>query len=137
MICCLLSIAGAMTHNFDRDVIANGRGSLDFLQKLYDTAGNCLSCGLRRCDETETPFHEFSQSALMVHKGQLKCSSSGQPLKSQKPGRENNFANFAKTGEEEGLAESRNQEFLNNSPTMQSLNLFTLIVMALICMKFN
>ena len=35
-------LLGAMTHNFDRDVIANGRGSLEFLQKLYNSAGNCL-----------------------------------------------------------------------------------------------
>jgi hypothetical protein len=58
-----------MTYNFDRDVIANGRGSLDFLQKLYETAGQCLQCGLRRCDPTGEDFKEFAKTALMVHKG--------------------------------------------------------------------
>ena len=44
---------GAMIHGFDRDVIANGRGSLDFLQKLYDTSGQCLECDLRSCNPIE------------------------------------------------------------------------------------
>ena len=70
-------------------------------RKLYDTAGQCLSCGLLRCEETQTKFHDFAKSALMVHKGQLTCSKSGQPLKSQKPGRENTA--FSVSGEEESL----------------------------------
>ena len=71
------------------------------LRKLYDTAGQCLSCGLLKCQETETRFHDFAKSALIVHKGQLKCSKSGQPLKSQQPGRE--FTAFSISGEEESL----------------------------------
>ena len=100
---------GAMTHNFDRDVIANGRGSLQFLQKLYDTGGQCLACGLRKCEVTTDQFesfHQFAQNALMIHKGELKCSSSGRPLKSQKPGRQLNYT-FS-LGEEEGNASTRN-----------------------------
>jgi hypothetical protein len=55
-----------MTRNFDRDIIANGRGSLEFLQKVYDTAGKCLKCGLRKCDIDETTsFHEFARKALI------------------------------------------------------------------------
>ena len=119
---------GAMTHNFDRDVIANGRGSLAFLQKLYDTAGKCLSCGLRKCDVTDTSFHDFAKNALIVHKGQLKCSSSGQPLKSQKSG------NFSYVGEEEGLADTRNMELLNSAVDLKQPQLFS-VLMALLWFK--
>ena len=114
---------GAMTHNFDRDVIANGRGSLQFLQKLYDTAGQCLACGLRKCEVSTDQFgsfHEFANSALMVHKGELKCSSSGRPLKSQKPGRQ---LNYTFVGEEEGNASTRNSLSASSSST-QGLQVF-------------
>jgi len=116
---------GAMTKDFDTDVIANGRGSLDFLRKLYDTAGQCLSCGLLKCTETETRFHDFANSALMVHKGQLKCSKSGQPLKSQKPGRE--FTAFSISGEEESLSDTRNMEHLQSSASTLSTYKFHLL----------
>jgi len=109
---------GAMTKNFDTDVIANGRGSLQFLRKLYDTAGQCLSCGLLKCQETETKFHDFAKSALIVHKGQLKCSKSGQPLKSQKPGRE--FTAFSISGEEESLSDTRNMEHLSSASALST-----------------
>lgn len=122
---------GAMTKNFDTDVIANGRGSLQFLRKLYDTAGQCLSCGLLKCEETETRFHDFANSALIVHKGQLKCSKSGQPLKSQKPGRENTA--FSISGEEESLSDTRNMEHLNSAPALSTYKSHLLsIVMALL-----
>ena len=59
-------LVASMTRNFDRDIIANGRGSLEFLQKVYDTAGKCLKCGLRKCDIDETTsFHEFARKALI------------------------------------------------------------------------
>ena len=67
----------------------------------------------------------------MVHKGQLKCSSSGQPLKSQKPGRENKI--ILSGGEEEGLADTRNIELLNNSNKISHLT--ALILGALLCVK--
>jgi len=126
---------GAMTKNFDTDVIANGRGSLDFLRKLYDTAGQCLSCGLLRCEETQTKFHDFAKSALMVHKGQLTCSKSGQPLKSQKPGRENTA--FSVSGEEESLSDTRNMEHLNSATALFSSKsqLFTILMALLISVK--
>ena len=124
---------GAMTKNFDTDVIANGRGSLEFLRKLYDTAGNCLSCGLLKCTETETRFHDFAKNALMVHKGQLKCSKSGQPLKSQKPGREN--IAFSVSGEEESLSDTRNMELLNGTTSTSYKSHLLSIIMALICVK--
>lgn len=126
---------GAMTKNFDTDVIANGRGSLDFLRKLYDTAGKCLSCGLLRCEETQTKFHDFAKSALMVHKGQLTCSKSGQPLKSQKPGRENTA--FSVSGEEESLSDTRNMEHLNTATALFSSKsqLFTTLMALLISVK--
>ena len=66
-----------MTHEFDRDVIANGGGSLQFLQYLWDTAGNCVTCSLRQCDVTQERFHDFARNALIIHKNELKCSSSG------------------------------------------------------------
>merc|ERR1712018_459679 len=75
----------AMTHEFDRDVIANGGGSLQFLQYLWDTAGNCVTCTLRQCDVTQERFHDFARNALIIHKNELKCSSSGKALKSQNP----------------------------------------------------
>ena len=59
-------LVASMTRNFDRDIIANGRWSLEFLQKVYDTAGKCLKCGLRKCDIDEsTSFHEFAGKALI------------------------------------------------------------------------
>ena len=62
-------LVASMTRNFDRDIIANGRGSLEFLQKVYDTAGKCLKCGLRKCDIDETSsFHEFARKALIGKK---------------------------------------------------------------------
>jgi len=82
---------GAATHNFDRDSLKEigsekrGHGSLDFIDELYDTAGKCLKCGLRSCEVVEDEnFGDFADSALTVHKGQLKCSASGRPLESQR-----------------------------------------------------
>lgn len=72
-------LVASMTRNFDRDIIANGRGSLEFLQKVYDTAGKCLKCGLRKCDIDETTgFHEFARKALIgnvytFEKEEYKC----------------------------------------------------------------
>jgi len=120
---------GAMTHNFDQDVIANGRGSLEFLQKFYDTAGQCLSCGLRKCEVTTDQFgsfHQFAQNALMIHKGELKCSSSGRPLKSQKPGRQLNYT-FS-LGEEEGNASTRNSLSAASASTAKQ-NVFGILVL--------
>ena len=108
----------ANTHGFDSDIIANGRGSLDFLKKLYDTSGQCLECDLRTCNPKDGNnqlskilqidykifvniqlhtrynhffisgygFRNFAQAALTKAKGRLMCSSSRQPLKSQRPG---------------------------------------------------
>ena len=73
----LFRFIAAMTHEFDRDVIANGGGSLQFLQYLWDTAGNCVTCSLRQCDVTQERFHDFARNALIIHKNELKCSSSG------------------------------------------------------------
>ena len=53
----------AMTHGFDRAVIANGRGSLQFLQKLYDTSGQCLECDLRTC----SPVEGINKDISFVH----------------------------------------------------------------------
>lgn len=106
-------LIGAMTHGFDRDVIANGRGSLDFLQKLYDTSGQCLECDLRTCTPIEgRAFRNFAQEALIKHKGQLKCSESGQPLKSQRPGAHNELGGENQEySEEEDLANVKNKEW--------------------------
>ena len=52
-----------MTHGFDRAVIANGRGSLQFLQKLYDTSGQCLECDLRTC----SPVEGINKDISFVH----------------------------------------------------------------------
>ena len=121
----------AMTHNFDRDVIANGRGSLEFLQKLYDSAGQCLTCGLRRCDVIEEEsFHDFARNALIVHKNELKCSASGQALKSQNPDRQLNMFK----GEEESLAESTNMG-LNKCSMLCSPKFVTSIIVALLAIK--
>ena len=49
-----------MTHGFDRAIIANGRGSLQFLQKLYDTSGQCLECDLRTCNPIEGIIKDIS-----------------------------------------------------------------------------
>ena len=66
-------LVASMTRNFDRDIIANGRGSLEFLQKVYDTAGKCLKCGLRKCDIDETTsFHEFARKALIGKREEYK-----------------------------------------------------------------
>ena len=55
-----------MTHGFDRAVIANGRGSLQFLQKLYDTSGQCLECDLRTCNPVEGIMCLNSDLSLMI-----------------------------------------------------------------------
>ena len=111
-------LLGAMTHNFDKDIIANGRGSLEFLQKLYDSAGQCLNCGLRKCETTDQAFHNFAKTALIVHKGQLKCSSSGQALKSQKPGRES--GDFSASNGDDGS--SGGKTGINAGPTVEMMN---------------
>jgi hypothetical protein len=91
---------GAMTHGYERDAIAaisggNGKGksrpavgsgSLQFVTKLYETAGKCLSCGLRKCDVGEQDFLAYARDALSVVDGQLQCAASGQPInKNQQP----------------------------------------------------
>jgi hypothetical protein len=124
-----------MTRNFDRDIIANGRGSLEFLQKVYDTAGKCLKCGLRKCDIDETTsFHEFARKALIVHNNELKCSASGQALKSQNPDREVNFYK----GEEESYADASNQ-LMNGSQKSSTKNaalqFLTSIIAAVLALK--
>ena len=130
---------GAMLHNFDRDVIANGRGgSLDFLQKLYDTAGKCLQCSIRSCQVTETDFHQFAQAALIVHKNQLKCSSSGQPLKSQNPDSNQVLGGAAGGGEEEDSGITRN--ILNSNAvdcikTSTPLCLFSMLMALIISLR--
>ena len=53
-----------MTHGFDRAIIANGRGSLQFLQKLYDTSGQCLECDLRTCNPVEGIIKDISFMCL-------------------------------------------------------------------------
>ena len=74
-----------MTRNFDRDIIANGRGSLEFLQKVYDTAGKCLKCGLRKCDIDETTsFHDFARKALIGNVRSRKKSTNVCPFFSKK-----------------------------------------------------
>ena len=52
-------------------------------------------------------FRNFARTALIKHKGKLKCSESGQPLKSQKPGRSNEL----EYSEEEDLANLKNKEW--------------------------
>ena len=91
-------LVAAMTHQFDRDALAqigvksrDGAGSLDFIQLVYDTSGSCLDCRLLSCTPGSTTFKEFARNTLVVQKDELKCSSSGQPLKSQIPGRKGNF----------------------------------------------
>jgi len=77
----------AITHEFDSDIIANGRGSLEFLKRLYDTSGQCLECDLRTCEPKDGhAFRNFAQAAVTKVKGRLICSASRQPLKSQRPG---------------------------------------------------
>ena len=49
-----------MTHGFDRSVIANGRGSLDFLQKLYDTSGQCLRCESYTCSPIQGIYEKIN-----------------------------------------------------------------------------
>jgi len=100
----------AMTHGFDRAIIANGRGSLQFLQKLYDTSGQCLECDLRTCNPIEgRAFRNFARAALVKHKGKLKCSDSAQYLKSQSPGGNNELD--GEYSEEEDLARLKNKEW--------------------------
>ena len=57
-------------------------------------------------------FRNFAQQALIKHKGQLKCSESGQPLKSQKPGAHNELGGENQEySEEEDLANVKNKEW--------------------------
>ena len=49
---------------------------------------------------------------MIKHKGQLKCSESGQPLKSQRPGADNNLGGANQEySEEEDLANVKNKEW--------------------------
>lgn len=106
---------GAMTYGFDRSVIANGRGSLDFLQQLYRTSGQCLKCNLMRCEPIQDQsFRDFASSALIKHENKLKCSASGQPLRSHKPGGGYGFDEESGRLDEEDLAQAKNCE-LNGS----------------------
>lgn len=118
---------GAMTHGFDRSVIADGRGNLDFLQKLYDTSGKCLECTLRRCDPVEgKSFKNFARSALIKHGEKLTCSVSGQPLKSQKQSGNGFHGEDGKYLNEEGLAELKNMEWngeLSNTQASHSIRI--------------
>ena len=76
---------GASTHNFDRDSLGaiggekRGRGTLAFVDELYDTAGKCLSCGLHSCEVAEgaEDFQDYADSALVLHEGQLKVPERG------------------------------------------------------------
>ena len=61
--------------------LQRGHGTLDFIDELYDTAGKCLKCGLRSCEVVEDEnFGDFADSALTVHKGQLKVPSRTLPF---------------------------------------------------------
>lgn len=128
-------VLGAMTYNFDKDVIANGRGSLEFLQMLYDSAGQCLQCGLRKCEPTGTMFSDYAKDALMVHKGQLKCSATGQPLKSQKPGRDGGEFT-TKIGDEEGLADIKNMQLSEGAVLRTSYGVVPTLIAANIFWKY-
>ena len=49
---------------------------------------------------------------MIKHKGQLKCSKSGQPLKSQRPGRQNELnGGNQEYSQEEDLANLKNKEW--------------------------
>ena len=57
-------------------------------------------------------FRNFAQAALIKHKGELKCSESGQPLKSQSPGGNNKVGVYNEEySEEEDLANVKNKEW--------------------------
>lgn len=88
---------GAMTHQFDKEAIQDignddlGYGSLDFLELIYETSGHCLDCQLTTCEVTEKDFMKYADSALIVHDNELKCSISGQALKSHSKNGKSSF----------------------------------------------
>ena len=67
---------------------------------------------------------------LLVHNNELKCSASGQALKSQNPDREVNFYK----GEEESYADASNQ-LMNVGSTKSALQLLTSIIVVVFALK--
>jgi hypothetical protein len=92
---------GAMTNSFDRDALEKieskkqaGTGTLAFLDELYDSSGSCLKCSLTKCDVIEgEDFMDYADTALIVDKGQLKCSATGKPIKTHGNGNGNHLGN--------------------------------------------
>lgn len=82
----------ANVHNFDREALMaigddrKGFGSLDFIERLYTSSGNCLQCSVTKCEiDPSTSFIDFASSALEYRQGELKCRSSGQSVREQRP----------------------------------------------------
>ena len=67
---------------------------------------------------------------LLVHNNELKCSASGQALKSQNPDREVNFYK----GEEESYADASNQ-LMNVGSTKNALQFLTSIIVVVFALK--
>lgn len=66
-------------------------------------------------------FREFARSALIKHKGQLKCSVSGQPLKSHNPDGGNGFdGQDGRYSEEEDLANAKTRDWNSGAPYTQA-----------------
>ena len=63
---------------------------------------------------SDQSFRDFASSALIKHDNKLKCSASGQPLRSHKPGGGYGFDEESGSLDEEDLAQAKNCE-LNGS----------------------
>ena len=59
-------------------------------------------------------FRDFTRTALIKHRGQLKCSASGQPLKSHSPNGGNGFDGEYGKGDEESIRDAKNCELLGS-----------------------
>ena len=77
--------------------------------------------------ETSSNMYFFP---LLVHNNELKCSASGQALKSQNPDREVNFYK----GEEESYADASNQ-LMNVGSTKNALQFLTSIIVVVFALK--
>lgn len=60
-------------------------GGFNFLQQVYETSGNCLSCGVTSCQETDKAFKDWASQAVVLQNGALKCTQSGRELQGQRP----------------------------------------------------
>ncbi|TRY72236.1 hypothetical protein TCAL_14891 [Tigriopus californicus] len=120
---------GLMTHQFDKEAIQDignddvGYGSLDFLELVYETSGHCLDCQLTTCEVTEKDFMKYADSALIVHDNELKCSMSGQALKSHSKDGKSSFIIPERPSSYSYEREHENDSSLENPSPPDNLNL--------------